>query len=379
MNNNSTIPVFLPSLDDSTIKHIADVFKVGWLGLGSITKEFEDAIANFLNLENRYVLATNTATSALHLGLRISGIERGDEVITPSFNCVADHQSIKHAGADVVLCDIKEENLGIDCKKAESLITEKTKAIIPLHYSGIPCDQTAVYELAKKHNLRVLEDCCHAFGTALNGKKFGSYGDMAVFSFDPIKVITSVDGGCLVVNDEQELEKLQQMRLLGMDKDTFARYKNKRLWKNYDVVVEGYRYHLSNVLASIGMSQIKKIHEIIKSRQQVCTEYSKAFSNIDDIKILSSTFDEISPFIYVIRILNGKRESLMEHLKSKFIDTAIHWSPAHTFSYFSNARKDDLSITNKISEEILTLPLHSNMKSEYVQRIIEGVQSFFKK
>jgi len=157
------IPVFLPAVGEDTIQHISETLEIGWLGMGSFTKKFEDLISEFLNLDGRYVIATNTATSAIHLALRVLDIGPGDEVITPSFNCVADQQAICMTGAEPVMCDILEEDLGIDCAKAEDLITEKTKAIIPLHYAGIPCEQKKVYELAKKHNLRILEDCCHAY------------------------------------------------------------------------------------------------------------------------------------------------------------------------------------------------------------------------
>ena len=371
------IPVFLPNLGTDELESIKKVFDIGWLGMGSTTKDFEDSISNFLELDDRFVLSTNTATSALHLSLRCCDIGPGDEVITPSFNCVADHQAIRQAGADVVMCDIVEDNLGIDVSKAESLISEKTKAIIPLHYSGIPCNQKGVYELAKKYDLRVIEDCCHAFGTQINQKKLGSYGDLAVFSFDPIKTITSVDGGCLIVNSEEELSKLQHMRLLGMDNDTFERYKNKRLWKNYDVNVEGYRYHLNNVLASIGISQLQKIEKIITSRQDTCNQFNEAFRTIDDIIIPNSDYKDISAFCYVLRIKNGKRESLIEYLKTKNIDTGIHWTPAHQFSYFSNVKHDDLKITNEVADEIVTIPLHSFMKQEFIDRIIKGIIEYF--
>ena len=153
--------------------------------MGSTTKEFEERISDFLELQDRYVVTTNTGTSALHIALLVAGIGPGDEVITPSFNYVADHQAIQMTGASVVMCDILENNLGIDCKKAEKLITEKTKAIIPLHFAGIPCDQKEVFELAKKYKLRIIEDAMHAFGTSIDNKKIGSYGDITCFSLIP--------------------------------------------------------------------------------------------------------------------------------------------------------------------------------------------------
>jgi len=371
-----TIPVFKPLLGKDTVEHISKILDIGWLGMGSNTKEFEDKLSDYFELNDRYVIATNTATSALHLALRAMNIGENDEVITPSFNCVADQQAIRMAGAEPVMCDILEGNLDIDCEKAEELITEKTKAIVPLHYAGIPCNLEKVYALANKYNLRVIEDCCHAIGTTINGKKLGSFGDTAFFSFDAVKTITSIDGGCIIVKTKEEFEKIRHMRLLGMSKDTIERYKNKRAW-DYDVVTEGYRYHLNNVMAGVGISQLKKINEIISSRQNVCREYNKSFGNIFGLIIPHTDFRDISPFIYVVRVLDGKRDQLVDHLKSLSIDTGIHWKPVHRFSYFSNSKCSDLSVTNQVADEIITIPLHSNMKSEFIKRVIKGVISFF--
>jgi dTDP-4-amino-4,6-dideoxygalactose transaminase len=370
------IPVFIPVIDEVMRNHLNEALDVGWIGMGAKTKEFEERIERFLNLEERFAVATNTGTSALHLALKIAGVGPSDEVITPSFNYVADHQAIKMTGATVVFCDIREDNLGIDCEKAEELITRKTKAIIPLHFAGIPCDQESVYNLAKKHNLRVIEDATHAFGTSIKNKKIGSYGDIVCFSFDPVKIITSIDGGCIIVNSKTELEKLHRLRLLGVDKDTTERYKNKRSW-DYDVVSEGYRYHMTNILASVGISQIKEIEEFIESRQKVCSAYNKAFKNIDGIKVPQSDFVNISPFIYSIRILNGKRESLIEHLNKLDIEVGIHFVPVHKHTYFLDSKSGDMNITDKVVKEVLTLPLHSNMKKDYIKRVIDGVVSFF--
>ena len=176
------------------------------------------------------MVATNTGTSAFHIALIAAGVGPGDEVITPSFNYVADHQAIHATGATPVMCDIEDGSLGIDCAVAETLIGERTKAIIPLHFAGIPCDQKAVYALAARHGLRVVEDACHGFGTTIGSKKIGSYGDIACFSFDPVKIITSIDGGCVVTGSASEVETLRHLRLLGVDKDTTERYKNRRAW-----------------------------------------------------------------------------------------------------------------------------------------------------
>ena len=330
------IPVFAPCTGIDTLKHLTDALDVGWIGMGATTKEFEDRIGAFLGLADRQVIATNTGTSALHIALIAAGVKPGDEVITPSFNYVADHQAIRMAGAEVVMCDIRDDNLGIDCAKAEPLITKKTKAIIPLHFAGLPCDQAGVFSLAKKHNLRVIEDAMHGFGTAIGGRKLGSYGDITCFSFDPVKIVTSIDGGCVIVDSAQEFSNLQRLRLLGVDKDTTERYKNRRAW-DYDVVSEGFRYHLTNIMASVGVSQIKRVEEFMASRQRVCRAYNEAFCKKPGLKIPQTDFSDVSPFIYSLRVLDGRRDALIAHLQKLAVDVGIHFIPVHKHTYFAHA------------------------------------------
>ncbi len=374
--NLEKIPLFVPCTGIDTMKHLTDALDVGWLGMGSLTKEFEERISDYLKLDNRYVLATNTGTSALHIALVAAGVKSDDEVITTSFNYVADHQAITATGADVVMCDIRDDNLGIDCEKAEKLITKNTKAIIPLHFAGIPCNIDDVYRLAKKYNLRVIEDCCHSFGSTMNDKKIGSFGDIACFSFDPVKIITSIDGGAVVFNNREEFEYSQRLRLLGVDKDTTERYKNKRSWE-YDVLCQGFRYHMTNINASVGISQIKRIDEFIESRRKVCKIYNDVFKNIEGLKVPQTDFYNVSPFIYSLRVLNNEREGLMNHLQERNIDVGTHFIPVHKHTFYADARRGDMSVTDEVVKQVVTLPLHSNMKPEFVERVIEGVENYF--
>ena len=276
-------------------------------------------------------------------------------------------------GGDVALCDITEGVLGIDVDKAEKLINKNTKAIIPLHFAGIPCDQKGVYRLANRHNLRVVEDACHAFGTRIDGKRIGSYGDIACFSFDPVKLITSVDGGAVVVNTESEMDRLRRLRQLGVDKDTLARYNRGRGWE-YDVVEKGFRYHLTDIA---GISQIKQVEQFIASRQIVCRRYCDAFSRIEGLQVLRMDFADVAPFIFVVRVLGGRRNQLIEHLGQRNIEAGIHFVGVHTHTAFKQARQDDLAVTKRVTGEVVTLPLHSNMREDFVERVIEGVTSFF--
>ena len=343
--------------------------------MGATTKQFEEGIGAFLGLADRFVVATNTGTSAIHIALLAAGVGPGDEVITPSFNYVADHQAIRMCGADPVMCDVREDDLGIDIAKAAQLVTKKTKAIVPLHFAGIPCDRAGVYALANAERLRVVEDACHAFGSLAGDTMIGADGDVAVFSFDPVKIVTSVDGGCVVGGRHEELPKLQRMRLLGVDKDTTERYKNRRAWE-YDVVSPGFRYHLTNILASVGVSQLARAGEFIASRRAICRAYSAAFAGLPSIEIPHTDFSGVSPFIYSVRVRGGSRARFIEHMSSRDIDCGIHFVPVHRHAYFKDARHGDLRVTERVVDEVTTLPLHSHMKPQWMERVIDGVRSF---
>lgn len=372
----TSIPVFVPYIGVDTLKHLTDALDVGWLGMGATTKEFEERIGAYLGLHDRYVVCTNTGTSALHIALLAAGVGPGDEVITPSFNYVADHQAIRTTGAEVVMCDVNDDDLGIDLASATALIGPRTKAIVPLHFSGIPCRLREVYALAERHGLRVIEDGCHAFGSTLDGAKIGSFGDITCFSFDPVKIITSIDGGCVVVPTQADVGRLHHLRLLGVDKDTTLRYQNSRAW-DYDVVSEGYRYHLTNILASVGVSQIKRVDEFIRNRQSVCARYSAAFDGIPGLRVLRRDYGDVSPFIYSLRVQGGRREALIEHLAARRIEVGIHFVPVHRHTYFAAARRSPMPVTERVVDEVLTLPLHSIMSEATVERVIDGVRSFF--
>ena len=370
------IPVFQPHIGVDTLHAVTEAFRLGWLGMGSYTKEFEDEVGRFLGLSGRYVVATNTGTSALQLALLIAGVGPGDEVIVPSFNFVADHQAIAAVGAEPVFCDIREDTLGIDAEKAESLVGSKTKAILPLHYAGIAADLDGIYALAKRRALRVIEDATHAFGTRHKGRAVGSFGDLACFSFDPVKVVTCIDGGAVVGGQEGDLERLHQLRLLGIDQDTVERYKNRRAW-DYDVLRQGFRFHLSNINASIGLSQLRRANEFVANRQTYCRLYSRLLEGVRGVSVPRTDFTDVSPFIYYLRILDGQRERIIAHLRQNGIATGIHWIPVHKHTFFKDCRRGDLSVTERVGEEILTLPLHSFMATEVVERIANVIREFF--
>jgi dTDP-4-amino-4,6-dideoxygalactose transaminase len=369
------IPVFQPVIGLDTIKAVVDALHAGWLGMGAVTQAFEEGIARFLGLDGRYVLATNTGTSALHLGLLAAGVGPGDEVITPAFNFVADHQAIMATGAEPVLCDVDDTTLGLDPHKAAALIGPRTRAIVPLHFGGVAGHVKELYALAERHDLRIVEDATHAFGTRVDGRTIGSFGDVTCFSFDPVKVITSIDGGAVVVGDPAVLERLRHWRFLGIDRETLARYKNSRAWE-YDVVSQGFRYHLTNINAAVGLSQLTRVEEFIASRRESCRLYNRLLADVADVRCPATDFEDVSPFIYTVRVPAARRERLIEHLRSRGVATGIHFLPAQDFTYLKTCRRGDLEVTERVTREIVTLPLHTHMPAATAERVAGAIQEY---
>lgn len=370
------IPVFKPLIEQEEINAAVKSLEVGWLGMGASVGQFEEALQSYIGCEDRCVVAVSTGHAALHLAMMLIGLEPGDEVITPSFNNIADFQAILAVGAKPVFCDIREDTLCLDVSKAEKLIGPKTKAIIAMDYDCCLADHDAVAELAAKHNLRVIHDAAHAFGSYYKGKKVGTFSDICMFSFDPVKTLTCIDGGALIVKTKEEAEILHQMRLIGMGQPASVMYGNQRAW-TYDVSRLGFRYHMANLHAAIGLAQLSKMQKITTSRQVACKRYSELLAPIFEVRVPLSTFEDVTPFLYYIRVDAKKRQPLRDHLKEQGIDTGIHWQPGHWFALLKDARKGDLSVTDCIGYEILSLPLHSNMDINVQQRVINAIQEFF--
>lgn len=370
------IPVFKPLIEAEELQASRKSLEMGWLGMGSYVSKFEERIKEFIEATHRYVVAVSTGTAALHLGLLVAGVGPGDEVISPSFNNIADFQAILATGAEPVLCDINNDTLCIDLEKAEELVTPRTKALIVMDYDCILCDHNRVAEFADKYNIRVIHDAAHVFGSKYEGKTIGSFSDICMFSFDPVKTITCIDGGALVIRTKEELKMIHEMRLIGMGQSSSVMYQNQRAW-TYDVKRVGFRYHMANLHAAIGLAQLDKIEKISQSRQDIGRYYNEKLSQIPEVTVPKTDFEDITPFLYYIRVPENKRDALRAHLKNQGIDTGIHWQPGHWFTLLKNCRKGDLSVTDRVGKEILSLPFHSCMSNESVKRVIKGIESFF--
>ncbi len=370
------IPVFKPLIDQEEIRAAVKSLELGWLGMGASVGQFEQAVRNYLGCESHQIVAVSTGHAALHLAMMMIGLGPGDEVITPSFNNISDFQAILAVGAKPVFCDIRDDTLCIDVAKAEELIGVRTKAIIVMDYDCCMADHDAVGELAAKYNLRIIHDAAHAFGSFYKGKKIGTFSDICMFSFDPVKNITCIDGGALVVKSQEEVDALHQMRLVGMGQPASVMYENKRAW-TYDVSRLGFRYHMANLHAAIGLAQLAKMPDITASRQEACKLYNALLADVKQVKTPNTDFTDITPFLYYIRVANEDRQPLREYLRANGIDTGIHWQPGHWFTLLKDCRRGDLSVTDRVGQEILSLPLHSMMSEEAISRIVNGIKAFY--
>lgn len=370
------IPVFKPLLEREEIDAARRALELGWLGMGSYVGQFEEGIKNFCAGSERHVVAVSTGHAAIHLGLLAVGIEPGDEVITPSFNNAADFQAILATGAEPVFCDIRDDSLCIDLDKAEELVSPRTKAVIVMDYDCILCDHDRVAELAEAHGLRVLHDAAHAFGSKYQGKMVGSFSDVTMFSFDPVKAITCIDGGALVVRSDEELQLLHEMRLIGMSQPTKVMYTDARAW-TYDMKTIGFRYHMANLHAAIGLEQLAKIDRIGESRREACRYYNENLVGIPEVAVPKTDFEDVTPFLYYVRVPGEKRDALRNHLSKRGVDTGIHWQPGHWFTLLKDCRRGDLSVTDRVGHEVLSLPLHSMIGREALDRVIGGIRDFF--
>ncbi|HAZ03475.1 MAG: aminotransferase [Bacteroidetes bacterium GWF2_42_66] len=350
------------------VSAVTNVLKKGFLGMGEEVQQFEQLLSDRFC---RPVICVNTGTAALQLALQGCGIGVGDEVLVQSLTYLASFQAISASGASPIACEVNTENLTIDLGDAQKRLTKQTKAIMPVHYSGNPGDLDAIYSFAKKNNLRVIEDAAHAFGSLYKNKQIGSFGDICCFSFDGIKNITSGEGGAIITNDQSVIDRVKDLRLLSVSKDSDNRYKNQRSW-DFDVVEQGWRYHMSNIMAAIGIEQLKKFNSFQEKRKVLSSLYKQFLSGVSGIELLHIDYTEITPHIFVIKVKSGRRDLLKIGLENCGIQTGMHYKPNHLLKYYSS---NSLPLTEKLYNEILTLPLHPDLMESDIAFICEKIKN----
>ena len=351
-------------IGDAEKKAVMGVLDREYLGMGKEVQEFENLLTQYFN---RPAVCVNTGTAALHLALQALGVGPGDEVLVQSLTYVASFQAISATGARPVACEVDPSTITIDINDAKKRLTERTKAIMPVHYASGMGELDDLYAFAKDNGLRVVEDAAHAFGGYYNGKKVGSFGDIACFSFDGIKNITSGEGGAIVTDDEKVLQRVRDARLLGVEKDTEKRYNGERSW-DFDVRYQGWRYHMSDIMAAIGIEQFKRLPEFSARRQSLAKRYCNNLGLIDSIELLDQDLSSIVPHIFVIKVKSGKRDDVRRSLLEQGIQTGVHYQPNHILSLY-NGENTSLPVTEGLFHKLLTLPLHPHLEESDIDYI----------
>ena len=371
------IPVFKPYMDQEEKDAILRVLDSRWWGLGPETAKFEGEFLKYLGASTG--VATNSGTAALHMALFGLNLKPKEEVILPSFTFVSSAEAIKYVGAKPVFVDINKDTLVIDPVEIEKNITDKTKAIMVVHYGGHSCQMKEIENIAKAHNLKIIEDCAHAAGAEYDGKKLGTIGDFSAFSFHAVKNIATGDGGMVVFKDKEILEQMKAYRWVGITKTTWDRYApasstSKENRSDYDVEVLGYKYHMNDVQAAIARVQLKRLDKMNNIRRELVKRYQENLASISSVSTLEEKpWEKSSNHLFVI--LSKKRDQIMRHLNANGIATSIHYTPVHKFSLFKEEYGNLLlPNTEQVSKEILTLPLFPDLKLEEIDFVCEKIK-----
>lgn len=378
---------FLPfhqySIGEEEKQSILSSIESGWITTGPKTKQFEQNFANYIGC--KHAIALNSCTAGLHLSLVGNNISTGDEVIVPTMTFTSSANVVIHAGATPILADINEKTLNIDVSKIEEKITSRTKAIIPVHLAGQPCEMDEIERIAKKHNLIVIEDAAHATESFYKGKKIGNISQITNFSFYATKNLCTAEGGMLTTNDDALAEKIRILSLHGLSKDAWKRYSNEG-YKHYDVIYPGYKYNMTDLQSSLGIEQLKKLAGFSKIREAHKKLYDSLISKIENVSVVEEIADIVhARHLYIVKInvdnLTITRDELMDLMIKENIGVSVHFIPVHFHSYYKNTfnlKPEDFPVASKMGNSILSLPFYPKMAEEdiiYVSKKLHEIVS----
>jgi len=338
------IPVFKPCYGEEELEALREPLKSGWVGLGPKTKEFEEKFSEYIGV--KYAIGTNSATAALHLAMKVMDVE-GGEVITTPMTFISTNHAILYNNAEPVFCDIEADTLNINANKIEPLITKRTKAIVVVHYGGYPCDMEKILSIGRKYGLKIIEDAAHGCGGIWNGRKLGSIGDIGCFSFHAVKNLATGEGGMITTNETEINEKLRRLRWMGITKDTFTRSDDTKYSWYYDVVDVGYKYHLSDIAAAIGLVQLAKLDSLNKRREEIVQTYNKSFGDVDWIETPVKKFYMEKPAYHNYVIKCDSRDELNAYLKEKGIASSVHYIPNNFYEMYKTF-KGHTPVSNEV-------------------------------
>lgn len=365
------VRLFRPKIREEAISAVGDVLRSGWIGLGPKTAEFEQEFAGYVGAP--FCVGVNSCTSALHLALHMLDLPPGSEVITTAVTFVSTNHAILYENLKPVFADIDPTTGCLDPASVASKITPETRAMIVMHYGGYPCDLDEIYSVARKHGASVIEDCAHACGAEYKGAKIGSYGDIHAFSFHAVKNLPMGDGGALVVRSPEHNDRLKRLRWMGIDKDTYQRsddvLKKAYDW-DYQVSEVGFKYHMTDIEAAIGLVQLKHLDDDNARRAEIATAYRSELGSVPGLKILNYKDDRKSS-CHLCCILAENRDGLVDKLRANGVGIGVHYKRNDAYPMYG---LQDLPNTEYFTARTISLPLHVELTDDeiaYVCKLIK--------
>lgn len=368
-----SIPVLRPYFGDDEVEAIREVLNSGWVGPGTKVEVFEKAFADYVG--TRFAVSLNSCSSALFLSMKVLDIA-GREVITTPMTFVSTNHAILQNDGTPVFCDIDAETLNISPESIEANVTDKTAAIVVMHHSGHACDMNPILEIANARDIPVIEDAAHAAGGRYKGRMAGSLGKVGCFSFHALKNMTTGDGGMLTTDDEEIAARVKNLRWMGITRGTYDRFRRNgraRAWE-YDIEEVGYKFHMNDLTAAIGLIQLAKLESSNAARREISLQYRKALGDLPWLELPEEKeYARSAHHMFVIRAKD--RDGLIEHLAEHEIDAGVHYQPNHLYTVYEPYRRS-LPVTEQVWQDIVTLPLHPAMTDDDIGRVIAAVRDF---
>lgn len=374
---SSEIPFHRAYITDEEVDAVSEAIRSGWLTMGPKTVEFEQKFRDHIYAgsgvpsSEQHAVSFNSATAALHLALKAIGLKAGDEVILPTNTFIATAEVVTYFGAIPVLCDIEEDTHNLDVRSLASKITDRTRAVMPVHYAGQPCDMDEIVALARRHDLAVIEDAAHALPSSYKGRRIGTIGDITCFSFYATKTLATGEGGMATTRSDQYARTMRINRLHGISRDAWDRYTVKGSWY-YEVVDNGNKYNTTDLNAALGLAQLAKLEWMNERRASIALQYTLAFRGTAVEPPVVRPDRETCWHLYAVKVWN--RDEVSDRLRAEGIATSVHFIPVHRHPYYRDTygyQDADYPVANRVFESSLSLPIYPGLTDSEVERIIE--------
>ncbi|MCU0822679.1 MAG: DegT/DnrJ/EryC1/StrS family aminotransferase [Spirochaetes bacterium] len=376
------IPFHRPYTTEDEVNAAAECIRKGWLTMGEKTLEFENRFRDYIGID--HAVAFNSCTAALHLALHAIGLKPGDEVIIPVTTFAATAEVVIYFNARPVMVDIERDTHLIDAFRIEEKITGRTKAVIPVHFGGQPADMDETMSIAKKYNLRVIEDAAHSLPATYKNRNIGTIGDITCFSFYATKTLSTGEGGMATTRNPEWADRMRVLRLHGISRDAWKRYTKEGTWE-YDVVDAGFKYNITDICSAIGIEQLKKIDYMQARRENIVSMYDSAFQNLDGLILYKIKADrKSSHHLYPVKLnleaLKISRNQFIDELKKRGIMTSVHFIPLYRFTYYQKLgfKKEDFPKSEWVFDRTISLPVYPGMNDAEIDYVIENVTDIIK-